>query len=76
LVSEDEARNAIDLEDMFIVKPPSPWYFDNSWPDGHKLPDGFCYTSDTNTEWLNTAVFQELIEDNHRSPKQPVYNSR
>ena len=49
LVSEDEARNAVELEDMFIIQPPVV-------AEGKlarcAVPDGFRYTSDSNSLWL------------------------
>lgn len=32
--------------------------------DGKKVPEGFCYTSDNNTEWMSVAELQEWIEKN------------
>ena len=31
---------------------------------GKKVPEGFCYTSDNNTEWMSVAELQEWIEKN------------
>jgi UDP-N-acetylglucosamine 4,6-dehydratase len=62
LVSEDEARHTIELEGMYIVKPVSNLSFADDWPTGQRLPDGFRYTSDTNTDWLTENELQGLIE--------------
>lgn len=63
LISEDEARNSLELDDMFIVKPPSPWYYGDLWNEGRPLPDGFCYASDTNPQLLSPAEIHELVEE-------------
>jgi len=52
LVSEDEARHSLELDDMFVIQPTHPWWKTGNWAEGQPLPDGFRYTSDTNTQWL------------------------
>jgi UDP-N-acetylglucosamine 4,6-dehydratase len=62
LISEDEARTTIELENKYIVQPAtSPW-FGYEWEDkGKKLEDGFRYASNTNTEWLSIEQIREMI---------------
>ncbi len=63
LVSEDEARQTLDYDGMYLIRPPSPWYFgDNFWEDGVPVPEGFRYTSDTNPEKLEAAELRRLLE--------------
>jgi UDP-N-acetylglucosamine 4,6-dehydratase/5-epimerase len=52
LISEDEARNAIELEDMFVIEPLFPWWTNQRWNDGKRPVQGFRYGSDTNSHWL------------------------
>ena len=69
LISEDEARHTIELEKMFVVQPAEATWFGYSWKDrGKTLPEGFYYSSDNNTEWLDVngiktyiAPFEELF---------------
>ena len=62
LISEDEARSTIEMDDMYVVQPAvSPW-FGYEWEDeGTKLEDGFRYASNTNDHWLNMAQIQEIV---------------
>ena len=62
LISEDEARSTIELEDMYVVQPAtSPW-FGYEWESkGNKVPEGFRYASDTNTEWLSVDEIKEIV---------------
>jgi len=69
LISEDEARNTVEREDMFVVIPTDPLWERNVTYDGNPLPAGFRYTSDNNTEWLDiegirnfVAPFEELFK--------------
>jgi len=61
LVSEDEARNAAALDDMFVIQPAHPWWDQANWATGRTLPDGFRYGSDTNDMWLTHEELLELI---------------
>jgi len=60
LISEDEARNGLDLEDRYVLLAPRhPWVMP-TWK-GKPLPEGFRYGSDNNTEWLAIPDLQKLI---------------
>ncbi len=63
LISEDEARNTIELERMFVVQPAEALWFGYQWQArGKPLPDGFRYASDNNTEWLDVEGIRRYIE--------------
>ncbi|MGZ9221565.1 MAG: UDP-N-acetylglucosamine 4,6-dehydratase (inverting) [Anaerolineales bacterium] len=69
LISEDEARNTVEREHMFVVKPPETLWARSLQYEGEPLPDGFRYSSDKNTQWLDidgikkfVAPFEELFE--------------
>jgi UDP-N-acetylglucosamine 4,6-dehydratase len=62
LVSEDEARHTLQHADMFIIQPNHPWWALGRWPDTEASPDGFRYTSDTNSEWLSVDELRRLGE--------------
>ena len=61
LISEDESRNAVELKDMFLIKPAHAWWTDDGRDEGEKLSDGFRYTSD-NQEKLNSEELAQLLE--------------
>jgi UDP-N-acetylglucosamine 4,6-dehydratase/5-epimerase len=62
LLSEDEARTAVEVDEMFVIKPMHPWWQKGNWVHARELPSGFHYTSDSNEEWLSPEQLQELIE--------------
>jgi UDP-N-acetylglucosamine 4,6-dehydratase len=62
LLSEDEARNAVELDEMYIIQPSHPWWKKANWVHARALPQGFRYTSDSNEQWLSHEQLQELIE--------------
>ena len=61
LLSEDEARNALEADEMYIVQPSHPWWKPENWISAKPLPDGFRYTSDTNVQWLSGRELEGLI---------------
>jgi len=61
LLSEDEARNARELDDMFVIQPSHPWWRKGNWKQARSLPDGFRYSSDNNPQRLSAEDLCELI---------------
>jgi UDP-N-acetylglucosamine 4,6-dehydratase/5-epimerase len=67
LISEDEARTAVELEDMFVVMPAMSLMskgklLGRDWEAvGAPLPDGFRYASNTNPQWLQIDELKEII---------------
>jgi UDP-N-acetylglucosamine 4,6-dehydratase/5-epimerase len=62
LLSDDEARHTIELEQMYVIQPAETIWFGYSWKDrGKPLAEGFSYTSDTNTEWLDVEGIKKYI---------------
>jgi UDP-N-acetylglucosamine 4,6-dehydratase len=61
LLSEDEARDAVELDDIYVVYSTHP-----AWPQpkaagGRPLPEGFHYCSDENPHHLDVAALRKLI---------------
>jgi UDP-N-acetylglucosamine 4,6-dehydratase len=62
LISEDEARATVELEDMYVVQSAAALWFSKHWTDrGKTLPDGYHYASDNNTEWLTVEEIREIV---------------
>jgi UDP-N-acetylglucosamine 4,6-dehydratase len=62
LVSEDEARHTLELDDLFVVQPPDELWFGHAWEEkGRPLTEGFRYASDTNPQWLTVQEIQEMV---------------
>jgi UDP-N-acetylglucosamine 4,6-dehydratase/5-epimerase len=64
LISEDEARSTVELEDMFVVQPAlDVWArpFGHDWEaQGHHLPEGYRYASNTNQDWLTIDRIKQI----------------
>jgi UDP-N-acetylglucosamine 4,6-dehydratase/5-epimerase len=59
LLTEDEARNSVDLGDRYAILPQRRTWDIESPQEGDPLADGFRYASDTNEQWLTT---EELLQ--------------
>jgi UDP-N-acetylglucosamine 4,6-dehydratase len=63
LISEDEARTTVEMEDMFVIQPPEAFWFGRDWEkQGQMLPDGFRYASNNNPQWLTLDQLRKMVE--------------
>lgn len=63
LLSEDESRHAVELDDSYIIEPSQPFWGYQSWGEGKALPDGFAYASNTNASWLTHDDLRSLVDE-------------
>ena len=61
LISRDESRYTLELEDMFVIQPVHPWWKPANWSQGKPLPDGFKFASDENDHWLAIEELRQMI---------------
>ncbi len=61
LVSEDESRQTLETEDMYVIQPSHPWWKSENWMNAKALPEGFRYSSDTNERWLTRRELEALV---------------
>ncbi len=61
LVSEDEARYTVELDDKFVILPAGSDAAAKRWKEGRPLSAGFRYASDSNTQQLTPKTLTELL---------------
>ena len=62
LVSEEEARHSLELEDMYVVEPAGALWFGHGWKGkGKPLTEGFRYASDANDRWLTVEELAGIL---------------
>jgi UDP-N-acetylglucosamine 4,6-dehydratase len=61
LVSEDESRQTLETEDMYVIQPSHPWWKSENWVGAKPLREGFRYSSDSNERWLTRRELEELV---------------
>jgi UDP-N-acetylglucosamine 4,6-dehydratase len=62
LLTEDEARHAIEFRDFYVIEPEHPWWNRERFQEGSPLPEGYRYTSDANEHWIKKEELVNLIE--------------
>ena len=62
LLADDEARNTVEREDMFVIQQADSAGRKENWKNGVPLAEGFCYVSDTNSEWLTAEDLYKYVE--------------
>ncbi len=63
LISEDEARTVIELDDMYVVQPAEAYWFGRDWESkGKPIDDEFRYVSNKNDDWLTVDQIKDIIK--------------
>jgi len=61
LVSEDESRQARELDDMFVIEPVAPSWTFTGWQGSKRPAPGYHYSSATNTHWLSVDEMRAFV---------------
>lgn len=63
LITEDDARQTIELADRYVIEPAFHWWRRTPYTALGALPvaDGFRYASDTNDSWLPPEGLRDLL---------------
>jgi UDP-N-acetylglucosamine 4,6-dehydratase len=61
LMSEDEARQALETENMYVIKPQRPWWKEENWSQAKAVAEGFAFVSN-NCPQLTPAELLTMIE--------------
>jgi UDP-N-acetylglucosamine 4,6-dehydratase len=62
LISEDEARSTLELEDMYVIQPAQGPWFVHTWDKkGKAVEEGFRYSSDANLAKMSKKEIAEMI---------------
>lgn len=63
MVTVEDAPHTYEYEKHFVVYPQMKWNNKQKVKEGgRKVPEGFSYSSDNNTEWLSVEEIRELIK--------------
>ncbi len=62
LISDDESRSTVEMEEMYVVQPSIAAWFVYDWQsEGHALPAGFRFGSDNNPHWLSVSQIRDMV---------------
>ncbi len=63
MVTVEDSMNTYEYDKHFIVYPQMKWKnTEEIIPGGKRVPEGFSYSSDNNTEWLSVEQIKELLK--------------
>ena len=63
MVPADDARNTVETEDMYVILPAfKPWDGTDAWAESPRVPEGFCYASDSNPRKLSREQLAQMVE--------------
>lgn len=63
MIAEDDARHTIEHDDCYVIRPPFHEWDASAYAkqgSGKPCPDGFNYSSDTNTQWLTVEQLRKM----------------
>ncbi|MFF2178499.1 UDP-N-acetylglucosamine 4,6-dehydratase (inverting) [Lysinibacillus sp. NPDC058147] len=61
MIMEDDARHTCEFDTYYVIQPEFSWWSTHYKDKGKSLPDGFEYTSDKNTDWLDVEELRGMI---------------
>ena len=70
LISEDEVRQTLELDDMYVIKPAHPWWKTENYVDAQPLSEGFRYASNSNKQWLTISELEQMVGELHEEPSK------
>lgn len=70
MVTEDDARNTVELDDRYVIQPVFAFWKRDCLQDqgAAAVPEGFRYSSDQNDEWLGVEDMHQLLAENATCP--------
>jgi UDP-N-acetylglucosamine 4,6-dehydratase/5-epimerase len=69
MIGTEDAQHAYEYDEYFKIVPAiNTWGNETRVKGGRKVPEGFVYSSDTNTDWMSVEVLRAWIEANFGAP--------
>ncbi|MDD5511009.1 MAG: UDP-N-acetylglucosamine 4,6-dehydratase (inverting) [Dehalococcoidales bacterium] len=63
LLTEEEARHAKEFDDYFVIEPEHSFWKKDNLKGAKLLPEGFTYTSDSNSWWLTKDELKGMLKE-------------
>lgn len=66
MISGEDSNTTYEYEEFYKILPAiNDWHLDKKRiGDGNKVPEGFCYSSETNNDWMTAEELQLWIKEN------------
>ncbi|MEC2159779.1 UDP-N-acetylglucosamine 4,6-dehydratase (inverting) [Virgibacillus halodenitrificans] len=63
MINEDDARQTLEYDTYYVIRPEFPWWREEYSNGGKSLPEGFTYISNVNGHWLTVDELRELVKE-------------
>jgi UDP-N-acetylglucosamine 4,6-dehydratase len=65
MVTEDDARQTLEMADRYVIEPAFGWFARDSFegPSAKRVADSFRYSSDTNKDWLDGKRLTAMLNE-------------
>jgi UDP-N-acetylglucosamine 4,6-dehydratase len=65
MVTEDDSRTTVEMTDRYVIRPAFPFWSGANLPGElfKPVPEGFRYSSDTNTQWLDQKSLKTILDE-------------
>lgn len=67
LITAEEARSAVELNDRYIIRPTLRFWSDDEGdedtPEGTPVSEDFAFSSDRNTDWLDEVGLARMLQE-------------
>lgn len=65
MITEDDSRHTLELDDRYLIEPIFSWWERKTYVKrgAQRAPDGFCYASNLNNDWLDEAGLKRLMAE-------------
>jgi UDP-N-acetylglucosamine 4,6-dehydratase len=65
MITEDDSRHTLELADRYVIEPIFSWWERRAYVKrgAQQAPDGFCYASNLNQDWLDEAGLKRLMAE-------------
>ena len=65
MITPDDAWNTVELDRYYVIQPAADWWDSKTYTKNmhaRRVPDGFQYSSDQNTEWMSADDLQDILK--------------
>jgi UDP-N-acetylglucosamine 4,6-dehydratase len=71
MVTDDDSRATVELPDRYVIEPTFEFWNHRSYVTrgATAVPEGFRYSSDNNTEWLDVDQIRDLLKRENLMPR-------
>jgi len=63
LISEDDGRHTLEYDTHYVIQPQFSWWGEERKNGGKPVAEGFSYSSDNNSDVLNTLQIKNIIKE-------------